>query len=289
MSPDTTFDVAAPAASADAALASAAVKALHDELSAYPKPGLVSPVDSGAHADMDFALMCRSAASLAEPFEAMAIAGRAAKPFDTVLKPLGIMAERRMLAATGGVNTHRGAIFSMGLMVAAIARTATPHADISADAVRRTLKREWGAALEAHAAEGHAGDSHGAVVRRATGQDGARREAALAFPNVFEVALPAYRKALWAGLDTNAAAIQTLFTLMEAVEDTTVLYRGGVQAGEFVRKAARAFLSRGGCHDTGWQATAKGLHRDFIARNLSAGGCADLLAVTILLASRCGR
>lgn len=283
MSPDVTHDTLREGSTADAILAKAAVNALREELAAYPKPGLVSPIDSGSHADMDFALMCRSADSLFEPFKAMAAAGRQGQSFDAALKPLGIEAERRMLAATDGVNTHRGAIFSMGLMVAAVARTAAQQAPLSADAIRRTLTEQWGEALHIHAAHGASAASHGAMVRRATGRDGARKEAALAFPSVFEVALPAYRQASRAGLEANAACIHTLFTLMEAVDDTTILYRGGVNASAFVRNAARTFLLRGGCHEAGWQARAQRLHHEFIERRLSPGGCADLLAVTVFV------
>jgi triphosphoribosyl-dephospho-CoA synthase len=221
----------------DLALAEAAVAAMRDELQAYPKPGLVSPVDSGAHADMDFDLMCRSANSLLQPFASLAAAGRVAGSFEQHLMPLGIEAERGMLAVTGGVNTHRGA-------------------------------------------------SHGGLVRRRTGRDGARREAARAFPAVFETGLPAYRQAREAGLDDNAAGIQTLFALMSSIDDTTVLYRGGLEAGSFVRQSAAEFLAEGGCHQPGWFEKAEALHRAFIARNLSAGGCADLLACTLLV-SRC--
>lgn len=127
---------------ADQALAAAAVAALHDELKAYPKPGLVSPVDSGAHADMDFALMSRSADTLLQPLTLLAAAGREGRSFEEALMPLGIEAERRMLAATGGVNTHRGAIFSMGLIVAAIARADALDAPVTSDAVRAALRRE---------------------------------------------------------------------------------------------------------------------------------------------------
>src|SRR3990167_5331064 len=102
----------------DLALAGMAVAAMRDELKAYPKPGLVSPRDSGAHADMDFDLMCRSAESLLRPFASLAAAGREACSFDGSLAPLGVEAERQMLRATGGINTHRGAIFSIGLVIA---------------------------------------------------------------------------------------------------------------------------------------------------------------------------
>ena len=270
----------------DTALATAAVTALHDELKAYPKPGLVSPVDCGAHVDMDFALMCRSADSLLQPLSHLAAAGREGRTFEDALMPLGIAAERRMLAATGGVNTHRGAIFSMGLIVAAIARARALSAGITPGSIRSALKGEWGAALEVHATRGNTAASHGALVHRNTGRDGARREAALAFPSVFDVGLPVLCRALAAGLDPNAASIQTLFSLMEAVDDTTVLYRGGLDAGAFVRRSAATFLADGGCFRPDWRERAEHLHRSFVGRNVSAGGCADLLACTLLV-SRC--
>ncbi len=271
----------------DQALARAAVAAMRDELTAYPKPGLVSPLDSGAHTDMDFDLMCRSADSLLQPFAALAAAGRAAQSFEKALVPIGIEAERGMLLVTGGVNTHRGAIFSVGMIVAAIARTQARAVDLSPAAIRAALKDTWGASLEAHAAR-DGETSHGAEVRRRTGRDGARREAALAFPGVFEIGLPAYRAARLAGLDANAASLQTLFALMAAVDDTTVLYRGGLAAGSFVRTSAASFLADGGCHQTGWFEKAEALHRAFVERNLSAGGCADLLACTLLVSRCCG-
>lgn len=270
----------------DQALARAAVTALRDELTAYPKPGLVSPVDSGAHADMDFELMCRSADSLLQPFASLAAAGRAAASFEQALIPLGIEAERGMLAVTGGVNTHRGAIFSVGLLVAAIGRALALSGAPSPAAIRAALSDTWGEALAVHAARSDEA-SHGGLVRRRTGRDGARREAARAFPGVFETGIPTYRAARLAGLDDNAASIQTLFALMASIDDTTVLYRGGLEAGSFVRRSAADFLADGGCRQPGWFAKAEALHRAFIARNLSAGGCADLLACTLLVARCC--
>jgi len=269
----------------DLALARAAVTAMRDELQAYPKPGLVSPVDSGAHADMDFELMCRSAESLLQPFASLAAAGRAAASFEQALVPLGIEAESGMLAVTRGVNTHRGAIFSLGLIVAAIARAQSVTAIPSPAAVRAALRDTWGVALDAHAARGDE-TSHGGLVRRRTGRDGARREAARAFPSVFETGLPTYRDARAAGLDDNAASVHSLFALMSTLDDTTVLYRGGLEAGSFVRQSAADFLAAGGCHRSDWFGRAEALHRAFVARNLSAGGCADLLACTLLV-SRC--
>ena len=272
------------ASAEDDRLAALAVEALHDELRAYPKPGLVSPVDSGAHADMDFALMRRSADALLPSFALLAAAGRAGGRFEDALMPLGIDAERRMLAATGGVNTHRGAIFSMGLIVAAIAATNGPP---TPDTIQATLRHRWGQALSAHAARGGESRSHGAQVLRSTGRAGARREAALGFPGIFRTAIPAYRVARAQGLDDNDASIHALFALMAAVDDTTVLFRGGLEGGSFVRDTAQAFLADGGCLSPGWRSRAERLHRAFIERNVSAGGCADLLACALLV-MRCG-
>jgi len=283
------FDrVAAPdgAEAEDLALAAAAVAALRDELLAYPKPGLVSPVDSGAHSDMDFDLMCRSAEALRQPFAALAAAGRQAASFDDSLAPLGVEAERRMLGATGGVNTHRGAIFSIGLVVASIARARVAATAVSPETVQAALLGTWGEALAAHAARGHAASSHGALVRQRTGAGGAREEAARGLPGVFQVGIPAWRQAVAAGLPANAAHVHTLFALMAAVEDTTVLYRGGPEAGRFVRHAATEFLAVGGCRTADWFERAERLHRRFVERNLSPGGSADLLAATLLVA-RC--
>ncbi|MDP1908385.1 MAG: triphosphoribosyl-dephospho-CoA synthase, partial [Hyphomicrobium sp.] len=213
----------------------------------------------------------------------LAAAGRQALSFDGSLAPLGLEAERQMLRATGGVNTHRGAIFSIGLAVASIARTRSTAMPVSPEAIQTVLRREWGGALEAHASGGDAAASHGALVRQKVGASGARGEAAGGFPSIFQVSVPAYRQAMAWGLEANAANVHTLFVLMEAVDDTTVLYRGGADAGLFVRRSAAEFLAAGGCRDAGWFERAERLHRTFVARNLSPGGCADLLAATLLV------
>ena len=275
------------ASAEDRRLAALAVAALHDELKAYPKPGLVSPVDSGAHADMDFALMARSADALLPAFARLAAAGRERRTFEDALRPLGVEAEREMLAATGGVNTHRGAVFSMGLFVAAAARALESGGGATPDDIRAAILDNWGPALLIHEARGGSASSHGGEVLRRTGHAGARREAALGFPSVFGAAIPAFRAARDTGLDENAVRIHTLFALMAAVDDTTVLFRGGIEGGSFVRDSAVAFLADGGCLRAGWFERAEKLHRAFTERNVSAGGCADLLACTLFVLRCC--
>lgn len=131
------------------ALRNLAVRALLGELRTYPKPGLVSLVDSGSHRDMDATTLVRSTLALRRYFEDCARVGACGAAFDT-LKALGIAAEQRMLRATHGVNTHRGAIFHLGLLAAAAGHRAAQHAAAPAPSLGEIVRRRWGADIAAH-------------------------------------------------------------------------------------------------------------------------------------------
>jgi triphosphoribosyl-dephospho-CoA synthase len=254
-----------------------AADCLRLEVATYPKPGLVSPVDSGAHRDMDAALLRRSADTLAPFFADLAAAGAAGAGMDR-LRAIGVAAERAMLAATAGVNTHRGAIFGLGLLCAAAGFRI-------AWAVRRPLgaivSDRWGAAILDGPVPLH---SHGAAVARRHGAGGARMEAAEGFPGVYGIALPALRsgRALAPG-DAEAARIQAIMALIAAVADTNLLHRGGADGLAFAQAQAAEFLAAGGVGRADWRPRATAMHRDFVARNLSPGGCADLLAMALFI------
>jgi triphosphoribosyl-dephospho-CoA synthase len=267
-----------------------ALRALHAELTLHPKPGLVSPVDNGSHHDMDAATFMRSLFSLRHYFIGITQAGAADAPFST-LKALGITAERRMLAATGGINTHRGAIFSLGLLCAAIGACRARQTPLSAQAIRCSLYTHWGAALALHAHDAPAAPdapdasarSHGAQVAARYAQSGAREEAALGLPSVFTLALPALERALARGRDWDCARIDALFTLMAHMHDSNIAYRGGLAATALVREHAAHFLRMGGSAHPDWRRSALHCHRIFVSHRLSPGGAADLLAATCLL------
>jgi triphosphoribosyl-dephospho-CoA synthase len=142
----------------------------------------------------------------------------------------------------------------------------------------------WGGGLDGprHADGGEDG-SHGALVARSHAAGGAREEAALGLPSVFEVGLPALRAALAAGRSTEHARIDALFALMARVGDTNVLYRGGLDGAAFVRATAQAFIAHGGTADAQWRSRAIAAHHALVARQLSPGGAADLLAATCLV------
>lgn len=258
-------------------IARAAVWALHAELTLSPKPGLVCPGDNGSHRDMTAGTLYASLFSLRHYFRAIAQAGLLDAPFGE-LQRLGIAAEERMLVATRGVNTHRGAIFNLGLLAAAAARLISARKPITGAALGQTVRTQWGAAICGMRPDA---PSHGLAVAASYGAGGARLEAALGYPSVLTVALPALRAALLHGLDAHRAMVETLFVLIGRLEDTNLLYRGGRQGLQFAQRAARDFLAAGGVAADDWNARARGIRDAFVARNLSPGGAADLLAATL--------
>jgi len=264
------------------AIGLAATAALYDELALAPKPGLVSFVDTGSHRDMDADTFLRSLHALRPYFEEMAVRGWRLEPFQT-LQACGIAAEARMLAATGGVNTHRGAIFSLGLLCAAAgaAVQASPGRVLSPDWLRDRLMLHWADALEARS---HQSSSlPGGIAARRHGLRSASMEAAAGFPALFETALPALDAGLRKGIGAERARLDTLFHAMSVLDDTNLVHRGGMAGLQFARCAARDFIADGGAGRPDGLAAAWALHRRFVARNLSPGGAADTLAAACLL------
>lgn len=259
-------------------IARLAVTSLYAELVLYPKPGLVSLRDSGAHADMDAASFMRSLFALRTYFVDIASAGMRGAPF-AELRALGIAAEARMVAATRGVNTHRGAIFALGLLGAAAGYVCRQTGSPTDARLQETIGI-WRKALITAPAVYAAGPSHGRWVASRYGVGGARNEAAQGFPALFGIALPALREALGRGADAERAQLHALFTLLSRVADTNVLYRGGTAGLNFVQRNAKEFLTQGGVFSPNWRQRAEAIHRQCSVRRLSPGGCADLLSAS---------
>jgi triphosphoribosyl-dephospho-CoA synthase len=257
-------------------MASAALVA---ELETWPKPGLVSHVDSGSHDDMDHTTFRRSAAAIRPFFAGLALAAAAGAEMDR-LRQIGQEAEEAMLAATGGVNTHRGAIFGLGLLCAAAGAASADGTPLSVAGLTEIVARRWGGAILRGPIPLH---SNGSGVLRRFGAGGARAEAAAGFPQVREVGLPALRHGRALAHDEGAARVQAFFALMAEVEDTNLLHRGGAAGLQDAQRAARRFLDAGGVGQGGWEARVVAIHQAFVRRRLSPGGCADLLAATIFL------
>nr|WP_244507447.1 triphosphoribosyl-dephospho-CoA synthase MdcB [Methylobacterium phyllostachyos] len=258
-----------------AALAHAALIA---ELETWPKPGLVSPIDSGSHDDMDADLLRRSAAAI-QPFFADLYAAGARGAVMADLRAIGLRAEAAMLRATGGVNAHRGAIFSLGLICAAVG--AAGEMPASAETCAASVGARWGAEIARVPASP---TSHGGRAAQRYSVGGAGAEAAAGFPTIRAVGLPALRLGRSrAPDDPEAARVDCFFALLAVLDDTNLLYRGGADGLMAARAAAASFVAAGGVAAPAWRDRAIEIHHAFVAARLSPGGCADLLAATLFL------
>jgi len=200
------------------------------------------------------------------------------------LRAIGLRAEAAMLAATGGINTHRGAIFGLGLLCAAagaVAEISAEGAVVAPVRLGQVVVQRWAAGIQRGPIPLF---SHGAAALRRHGAGGARAEAAGGFRSVYEVGLPALRQGRSLQPDDpNAPLVQACFALIAAVHDTNLLHRGGADGMRYAGEAAASFLLEGGVGAPDWRARAAEVHAAFVARRLSPGGCADLLAMTLFV------
>ncbi|WER49205.1 triphosphoribosyl-dephospho-CoA synthase [Cupriavidus sp. WKF15] len=265
-------------------LAGLAVDAIVEEARLSPKPGLVDSRGSGAHADLTLALMLRSAQALGPSFASMAMAGaRAARVGYALRERLGALgreAEAAMLAATGGVNTHRGAIWCLGLLVGAAAQLAAAGERASASAVSDA------AGAIARLADRHRPaitGNKGELACLAYGVGGARAQARAGFPHVMRRALPVLQHSRARGDSESAARLNALLALMSGLDDTCVLARTGRAGLAYMQAGAQAVLAAGGTGTVAGRRLLRELDAGMLARRASPGGAADLLAATIFL------
>lgn len=263
----------------------AATLALYDELSLSPKPGLVTLIDRGSHDDMDAYTFMRSLFSLRRYFVQIAEAGAEGADFP-VLERHGIAAEARMLAATGGVNTHRGAIFMLGLLCAAAGAALREQGGALHPAgLRDALRCHWGEALASRSQRPSA--LPGGIAARRHGLRSASEEAALGFPVLFETALPALQRALARGLTARQARLDALFHIIAVLDDSNLAHRGGLAGLRGAQRAAQGFLDRGGIARPQGLQEAQAIADDFVRQRLSPGGAADTLAAACWLRRVC--
>ena len=248
-------------------------EALEREVLLTPKPGLVDAANCGAHSDMDKGTFLRSAAVLEPWFQGMAERGEALpneSPADLLaaLRPMGIRAEADMYAATNGVNTHKGALFSLGLLCAAAGRLNAQGRPLTEDSLC-SLCAEMTAGITRR--EMHTADTNGLWVYAAYGARGVRGEAESGFKSVRELALPL--------LQRENGPYLALLNLIAHVRDTNVLHRAGEAGLEWLQRRAKEVLNAFSIP------ALEQLDRECIGRNISPGGCADLLAIAFFIQS----
>jgi triphosphoribosyl-dephospho-CoA synthase len=268
------FDSARPFTPAE--LGRAATCALYEELVLSPKPGLVTLTDRGSHNDMDAQTFMRSLFALRHYFCQIAQAGQDGDEF-AVLERLGIEAESRMLSATGGINTHRGAIFMLGLLCASAGAVMHESGSLAQPGeIRQSLLRNWGSVLEKRCER--VSSLPGGIAARRHGLRSASQEAALGFPVLFETAVPALIAALASGLSPQQARLDTLFHIMATLDDSNLAHRGGMAGLRFAQAKARQFIEEGGAGAPDGMRKVEAIARAFVSRRLSPGGSADTLS-----------
>lgn len=259
-------------------LAAIAKQALIAEAELTPKPGLVDRRGSGAHTDLSLDLMRRSAETIEPFFASMAVAS-SKRPLGRLLREelgaTGRKAEHAMFLATGGTNTHKGAIWVLGLLVAA-AKQSEDLNPIRVAELAGSIARLPDLARPEPV-------SHGDVVRERYGVAGARGEAYTGFPHVVRVGIPALRAARVAGNSETASRLFSLLSIMAELEDTCVLYRSGLEGDEAVKAGAKAVLAVGGPGSREGDAALRRFDRKLLEKRISPGGSGDLLAASLFL------
>ncbi len=243
----------------------AAATALRMELDLTPKPGLIDARDSGAHKDMDYGTMVRSIEALRPYFIKLALLGHnGGFPAVEEVIALGLEAEKSMFNATGGINTHKGALFSLGLMTVAACHDIYIHNSITASGLRENIKR---------LAEQfpYDSDSHGYKVRSAYGLKGALDMARDGYEDMFSV----WRPFLHERLGGDDALHRTLLKIMTTLDDTNICHRRGPEGLAEAKAEAGRLLE-----DFSMDGLAA-MNELFIKENLSPGGAADMLALTL--------
>ncbi|WP_291970016.1 triphosphoribosyl-dephospho-CoA synthase CitG [Candidatus Symbiopectobacterium sp.] len=259
-----------------------AMEALLRELALTPKPGLVDQDNNGSHRDMDHRLFRKSIAAISPWFQIFAELGmqHAHTPADQqlcLLRPVGIACEQAMFATTGGVNTHKGGIFSLGLLCFAAGRLQAQGQWLSCDRLcdEVSIICQGLVARELAGCSENTGATAGEKQFRLYGLHGARGEAESGFATVRHHVLP-----FWHQETEERQLHSALLRLMAVNPDSNLVSRGGPDGLVFVQNYAAELLNNG------WERRdLAAMDQILISRNLSPGGSADLLSVAWVLAS----
>ena len=269
-----------------------ACRALLYEVMATPKPGLVDRDNTGAHDDMDIFTFETSALALLPYFRRFVSygieqAGKEARDLLAGIRPVGREADLAMLRATGGINTHKGAVFSVGILCVALGwlygRDLPPEEERIRDTCREIgspVMKELTDLKESR--EGERKLTHGEELYLKYGIGGVRMETALGYPALFETALPELRRLVSLGFSLNDAGVLTLMKILAETDDTSLISRCGYEKACAYRKKAGE-LTAEGLERMDYERFLRDLDREMILDHASPGGSADLLAMTYFL------
>ena len=249
--------------------------ALQAELDTTPKPGLVDRNDNGAHRDMDHALMRRSIQALHPYFVRLAQIGfDNPQPRHDEIQQVGIEAEQAMFKATGGVNTHKGALFSIGLAAVALGGMACSN-----NAQLHSLSNSIASLASLFP---DTSETHGSKAKANNKLKGALDNAREGYTQLFKAWLPFYLDRLAEG--DRYALHKTLLRIMCDLDDTNIVYRTSMETMQEVQAEARRMLEHIP-ETTHFEAALQAMNTDYIRRNISPGGSADMLSLVVFLSN----
>lgn len=264
-------------------------KALLDEVMTTPKPGLVDLKDSGAHKDMDFYIFEKSTYAISPYLASMFYEGHIWREsleqlFPTIRK-IGAEAETAMFRATNGVNTHKGIIFTMGILSASAGYLYQNQKhlrvedilEIAKKMTRQKMKEEFEKMRQREPV------THGEILFHKYGEKGIRGQAEEGFPIIHEIAYPMLKQQREKHYSPSTANLNVLLSIMCKLTDTNILTRSDYKGLLWVQQEAERILKMGGAStQKGYQALIQ-MNQECILRNISPGGAADILAATLFL------
>ncbi|WP_026478477.1 triphosphoribosyl-dephospho-CoA synthase CitG [Alkaliphilus transvaalensis] len=262
-----------------------AVEAILYEVASFPSPGLVSPVSNGAHRDMNFFTFIDSTVALSKYFTLFTQEGFSDASYVDVfnrIRSLGIEAEREMFEKTKGVNTHKGMLFLMGVSCGAVGKAI--HEGKPFYEIKNIIKKMTAGIVEKELStlvnKGKLTHGEGLYLKYKT--KGIRGEVEAGIPTVFDFALDFYQKEA-KGLSLNDGLVHTLLGIMQICEDSTILHRHSLEVLAEVQNQAKEIIDMGGMKTEAGRRSVDEISIEYIKRNISPGGSADLLAVTVFL------
>ena len=263
--------------------------ALLEEVYTTPKPGLVDQYDTGAHTDMDCRLFEKSAAAIAPYLKQMFYTGMEWQqtPSDLfcAIRKTGICAEKSMFRATDGVNTHKGAIFTIGILSASAGKMYAEYGYFPISRILQYTSEMTNEVVEKEFCrmEKREPSTYGEKIYREYGERGVRGQAQLGFPVLALTAYPNLSYSRRHGYDLNKSNINTLLCTIVELNDTNVLARGSHNDLNWLKHKAVMSLKRGGAFTASGMEQLVQMNQECIWRNISPGGSADILAAAIFL------
>lgn len=265
-------------------ISSFALKAMLYEVSCYPSPGLVSPISTGAHKDMDFFMFIDSISTISRYLALFVEKGFCQKTYKEIfseIRTIGLEAEKDMLTTTRGVNTHKGMLFLMGIACAATGKAIFEKKEFKY--IQNIIKGMTTGVVENELStlKDDYKLSHGEKLFLKYKIEGIRGEVEKGIPTVFNFSLDFYKQNF--DLSINDRLINTLIGIMGICDDSTIIYRHNPQVLREVKEKSLDILNIGGMKTINGRIKINNLCREFIERNISPGGSADLLGVTVFL------